>query len=121
MSSPVSIGGWPSRGSVIHARYTPGAGGIKVQPGRADLFATYEAITVFTLIHATQRAVDFLKLYLPPARRFLCHLLGLQGVNAGQAANPRLVEHHSASCFPAGDIQLLDFILEVFQRLPKRV
>ena len=82
------IGSWrrvvpEEKGSVIHAIDTTGAGWIKFQPGYGDLLVADEAVTVFTSIHTTQRTVDFLQLYLPPARRFLCHLLGLQGVHPG--------------------------------------
>lgn len=47
-------------GSIIHAPDTPGASGIKIEPGAADFITAYEAITVVTCIHAMQCAVDSL-------------------------------------------------------------
>jgi hypothetical protein len=43
-------------------------------------------------------------MYLPPAGSFLCHLLGLKGVHAGQAANLRLIKYYSASGLSTGVI-----------------
>jgi len=106
---------------VIHASYTPGTGRIKVQPGCTNFLATYKAISVLAFPYAPQCTVDFLQLCLPPACRFYCHLLGLQGVHARQAANLRLVECHGASGFCTIVIQLLNIIPEGDQPLLKRV
>jgi hypothetical protein len=69
-----------------------GANWIKFPPGCGDLLVSDEAETVLMSIHTTRRTVDFLLLFLPPARGFLYHLLGLQGVYAIQPANPGLVK-----------------------------
>ena len=105
--------------SAICAFYAVGAGRINFESGNGDLLVAAQAITIFTGIEATQGTVYSLQFKLPAALGFFCHLLSLQGVNAGQPANPCLVKRHDIRGFLVLSAQLHGLLPERKQRLPK--